>query len=289
MLQPSTLQTINESGTRGTVEPSSRTDDPRTAVPRGVRPAVDPLGPNSDRRRHSRHDDQDAQHSPRLPEDGTPSPISVLAKGTTPVPRYGPMVRASTRAPPMLSRLPGRNPKTERSSGQTVPYAEVPVGLLAPVLAFNDAHEHRLSTVQPRAPNGTSEDIPKACPCFRVDSLCSAWLAERQHFLAGGFGLSPFRQRHLGQVIRLGSPRDVLPRLFSESRRMLAHSPAPYVTPQRRFEEEPSKRMPRGLGNHVPSRPHEGTRTRAPKAPSTISAVSGRSAGPQDPLLRRTA
>lgn len=269
-------------GTRGNVEPASRRAIRRPPYARGETGGGSAEGPNSDRPWHSRHDDQDAQRSPRLPEDGTPSPTWPLAKGTKSMPRSGFTVRASTRAPPMLSRLSGRNPRTE-VFGANATHAEVPVCLLATVLAFNDAHEHRHATVQPCGPNDESKTRRRLARAFARtclarrgspnDSPCSLQVAS-------GFAS---RQRQFGQVIRLGSPRDVLPHLLSEYRRMLAHWPAPCVTSRRRAEEEPSKRMPRGLGSDALSRPHEGASTRAPEVPSTMNTVSdrcGRAVGP---------
>lgn len=194
-------------------------------------------------------------------------------------------VRASTRAPPTLSRLRGRNPKIVISPGRRAPYAGVTLGLLTTILAFDNTHEHRLSAVQPRGSKSVRLKRPTVRPRFRADSLSPTWLVEPQSlvlaargdqhtFLAGGVQLSPFASG-VGQVVRLGSPRDVLPRLVSESTRTLAHSPTPYVAPRRTSRRSP-RWTTRDQGSHVLSHPREGIGARAPKAPFTIDTRSGR-------------
>jgi len=206
MLRSSTLQTSNNTGTRGNVEPSSRATTRRPRCERGKTGGGSAKGPNSDRRWHSRHDDQDAQRSPRFPEDGAPSPTRPLATGTKSVPRYGLMVRASTRAPPMLPRLPGRNPKDRSSPGQTLPYAEVSVGLLATVLAFKRcprASPHDRATLRTER---RVEDSPQASPRFRVDQPYPAWLAELQPLFQVASGFRPLASGTWDKSSVLGLP-----------------------------------------------------------------------------------
>jgi len=194
-------------------------------------------------------------------------------------------VRASTRAPPTLSRLRGRNPKIVMSPGRRAPCAGVTLDLLTTALAFNK--HPRASSLGRATPRIESVRLkrPMVRPRFRADSLSPTWLVEPQSlvlaargdqhaFLAGGVQLSLFASG-VGQVVRLGSPRDVLPRLVRESTRTLAHSPTPHVAPCRTSRRSP-RWTTRSQGSHMLSHPREGIGARAPKAPFTIDTRSGR-------------
>jgi len=88
--------------------------------------------------------------------------------------------------------------------------------------------------------------------------------------VTSGFRLSP---AVVGQVVRLGSPRDVLPRLFSEFSEDACPFTGALCHPMPHLRGGASRVTTWGRGSHMLSRPREGTGTYAPKAPSTIDAV----------------
>jgi len=136
----------------GDVESASRSYEPKPADCRGARPAVDPRGPDSDRRRH---------FTPR--RSGRAAFASVArgrnavtelrpCQGTQLVPRSG---LCGSRFHTRTTHAPASSwPQSEdESSGQMAPFAGVAIGLLTTLLAFEHTHEHRLSAVQPRGSN----------------------------------------------------------------------------------------------------------------------------------------